>query len=167
MSPAELLDVAKLLADFEAGAPASDSRVRRAISTAYYAVFHAALAAAAERFMGGDAKGSSGYGLLYRGFEHRRMKDICEAVTRTTPRAKYRAALGRVKLHPNLYTFCNEFVGLQQLRHLADYDPQATFFQEDALAAVASAKQAVAALNTAPPNERADLLALLLVDARS
>jgi hypothetical protein len=49
LNPPELLGAAKLLADFEGGAPPSDSRLRRAISTAYYAVFHAALTAAADQ----------------------------------------------------------------------------------------------------------------------
>jgi hypothetical protein len=59
----------------------SDAQRRRAVSTAYYAVFHHILAAAAARFMGPGTEASGGYRLLYRGFNHGRMKTVCTALT--------------------------------------------------------------------------------------
>jgi uncharacterized protein (UPF0332 family) len=48
--PAELLAVARQLAN--SLPQPNDAQLRRAVSTAYYAVFHKILLAAAERFMG-------------------------------------------------------------------------------------------------------------------
>jgi hypothetical protein len=58
-------------------------------------------------------------------------------------------------------------VALQQLRHLADYDPRALIVHQDAIDTLRSAEQAVTALSRTPREERSDFLALLLVDARS
>ena len=65
--PAELLGVAKLLS-VTGPAPPTDAQLRRAASTAYYAVFHAVLRAAADRFMGAGQASAPGDAILYRGF---------------------------------------------------------------------------------------------------
>ena len=51
-SPTDLLAVARLLVDASIQPPRGDARLRRAVSTAYYALFHKVAEAAAQRFMG-------------------------------------------------------------------------------------------------------------------
>lgn len=78
MSPADLLLVARQLADPSGATPPNDAQLRRAVSTAYYAVFHTILQAAAERFMGPGQEHTGGYSLLYRSFNHGKMRAVCE-----------------------------------------------------------------------------------------
>jgi len=81
LDPLELLAVARLLA---ADAQPSEAQLRRAVSTAYYALFHKVLQAAAGRFMGLNKETSAGYSLIYRGFDHRNMRTVCEALDVST-----------------------------------------------------------------------------------
>ena len=52
LDPSELLDVARLLAAANANPAPPEGQLRRAISTAYYALFHAVLRAGTQRFTG-------------------------------------------------------------------------------------------------------------------
>jgi hypothetical protein len=167
LAPTEFVDVARLLADPTAAAPPPDAQLRRAVSTAYYAVFHTALTTAAGRFMGTGATMSAGYALLYRGFNHGQMRRLCEDVDKSTLSPRLQQQLGRLAVHPQLRIFATNFVGLQQLRHMADYDPHVQLFHADAVDAVSAAEQAIEALRLAPDDERTDLLALLLASARA
>ena len=68
--PAELIEVARHLV--ERGTAES---LRRAVSTAYYALFHCLAAHAADRFVGaGDT--SAAYTMVYRSLDHTRMRSV-------------------------------------------------------------------------------------------
>ena len=54
--PNDLIDTAKMPASARAGFP-TDADLRRCISTAYHAVFHAVLTAGTDRFFGAAHKG--------------------------------------------------------------------------------------------------------------
>ena len=73
---------ARLLADpnMTGATGPDDARLRRAVSTAYDAVFHMVLRAAADRFMGPDEQASPGYSILYRGFSHAQIRSACAAL---------------------------------------------------------------------------------------
>lgn len=105
----EFLDLARRLADPSAGTPPSDAQLRRAVSTAYYAIFHAALTSAAERFMGAADARRPGYALLYRGFEHGRMRRVCEDVDRPIMGALHQRHLGLPTIDADLRAFATEF----------------------------------------------------------
>jgi hypothetical protein len=62
--PSELLAGARLLSDASGAIPPSDAQLRRAVSTAYYALFHKVVRAAAERFMGPAHENAAGFSLL-------------------------------------------------------------------------------------------------------
>ena len=51
MSPYDLMEVARALAESDP-APSIQARLRRAVSTAYYALFHCLAASAADLFIG-------------------------------------------------------------------------------------------------------------------
>ncbi len=78
--PSDLLAVARFLLSADSSVPSSEARLRRAVSTACYALFHKTLNAGAERFMGAGRQKSAGYNLFYRGFNHGRMKSVCESL---------------------------------------------------------------------------------------
>jgi hypothetical protein len=163
LDPHELLQVARALA---AGPSPVDAELRRAISSAYYALFHATLKMATERFVGAPHRTTSAYALIYRGFVHNRMKDVCRAIDRPILGQRHQTLLQRTRVSPEARTFANAFVSLQALRHRADYDPQVAFRRSDAVDACDQAESAAQALAAIDPVELTDILALLLVEAR-
>ena len=160
--PEGLLLVAKTLSD-PGASRASDASLRRAVSTAYYALFHKVLRAAAERFMGSNKERSAGYRVLYRSFEHRHMREQCQALDVGVLSSKLQRQLRRRSVSADMREFASGFAALQEARHMADYDPAIEFLSSDALSLVAAADNAMAAFDRADPDEKADILALLMV----
>jgi uncharacterized protein (UPF0332 family) len=132
----ELLATAHKLLEGEPTA----SDVRKAISSAYYAVFHRLCLLCCESFAGErDGSFVRAKRQAYRSIDH----------------ASARLACLEAKLEANGYPepirdFSEIFVELQQLRHDADYDPDAIFVKSDALDAIRLAKYGIARLETAP-----------------
>ena len=167
LKPAEFLDVARSLASPASTRSPSDVELRRSVSTAYYAVFHTILAAAAERFVGTRPARSSGYTILYRSFDHGRMRRICEDLVKPALSRDLRRQLGRPSVHAEVRAFAWNFTVLQRRRHSADYDPSTAFEQDDALIPIEEAACAIAGFDRVPDNERTDVPALLLTGGRS
>ncbi|WP_237477310.1 hypothetical protein [Lichenibacterium dinghuense] len=161
-----MLDVARLLASSQVGPP-NDAMVRRSISTAYYALFHTVLEAGADRFFGAHKRAQAGHAILYRSFDHGRMKRVCEDAARSSLAPTLQRQLRRTSFDPGLRRFAGAFVLLQASRHAADYDPAVRLQHEDALAAIGRAEQASTSFAAAPDDERSDLLALMLGGGRS
>jgi hypothetical protein len=88
-NPSELLALSRHLSTAADPIDLTDARLRRAVSTAYYAVFHTILRAAALRFMGAGQENAAGYAILYRSFDHRHMKTVCEALDVSTLKDRY------------------------------------------------------------------------------
>ena len=116
--------------------------------------------------MGTASSNRPGYAILYRSFDHSRMKRLCDDVDKPTMTALLQKQLGRVTIHADLRAFATAFTNLQQLRHRADYDPHFDVNHVDAVDSVSVAEQAMEALDRAPADERTDFLALLLGNAR-
>lgn len=166
LQPSELLDAARLLVSSHAGPP-TDAHLRRCVSTAYYAVFHAVLIAGADRFFGHADRQSAGYALLYRAFDHGRMRRTCEDVGKPALASAQQKQLGRTAFHSALQAFSRSFTRLQSARHRADYDPHAELTMVEAQGAIDEAERAIASLAAAPDVERSDFLALMLGGGRS
>jgi shikimate 5-dehydrogenase len=139
--PNELLAVARLLID-ETSGPASDAQLRRAVSTAYYAVFHKILRETADRFVGPDHSSKAAYRLVYRNFDHNRVREVC------------------LRLSLEMRDFASSFPFLQSARHRADYAP-------DAANHIAAAQTAMAAFDQTAEAERTDVLALMMGRSRA
>jgi hypothetical protein len=163
----ELIAVARALADGSIGGPRTDAHLRRAISTAYYAVYHKVTRAAAERFMGAGRQTTAGYSVLYRSFDHRHMREMCERLSAPTLKDRYRRLFGRDALSQEARDFTAAFAPLQDARHLADYDPEIRFLASDVVSMVDAADVAMAAFDAIDPTEQADILALLMVPTRT
>ena len=125
------------------------------------------LAAAAERFVGTPDAQSFGYGILYRAFDHGRMRRICEELVKPSVSRELRRQLGRPSVHSELRAFAWNFTVLQRRRHSADYDPSVTLEQDDALITIEEAARAIAAFDGVPRDQRTDVPALLLAGGRS
>jgi uncharacterized protein (UPF0332 family) len=106
--PEDLLQQAYELADKELTEPKQAS-LRRAVSTAYYALFHLLIDEAVSKW-GVERQRS----VLARTFEHGRMKGICEGVVKVVKSGG--------SLPPELNIVAQNFIQLQQYRHTADYD---------------------------------------------
>ena len=110
--------------------------------------------------------GSSAYSAIYRGFSHGRMKTVCEALNVVTLGRSFARQFRRTPVSPDMRAFAPAFLELQEARHLADYDPQATFTAKDAETFIGDAEGAISAFDRAEAAERDDVLALMLTSAR-
>jgi hypothetical protein len=77
----DLLDQARLLATMDATRPKQAS-LRRAVSTAYYAVFHLLLAACTRRIAPATPAGLAER--IVRSLAHAEMKEVCVPISRGT-----------------------------------------------------------------------------------
>jgi hypothetical protein len=164
--PNELLAVARLLID-ETSGPASDAQLRRAVSTAYYAVFHKILREAADRFVGPDHSSKAAYRLVYRNFDHSRVREICLKLNVSALSAPMRLDLGRDTVSLEMRDFASSFPFLQFARHRADYDPGYVIATPDAANHIAAAQTAMAAFDQTAEAERTDVLALMMGRSRA
>jgi hypothetical protein len=109
----DLLQQADHLLTYQGENP-SQASLRRAVSTAYYALFHLLIEEAAQRWQG-SPEACTG---LQRAFGHSRMKDLSMKFRERTWLDWHG---NRQPVPPALQTVANAFVDLQQERHAADY----------------------------------------------
>lgn len=164
LDPGELLEVAELL--LNTGAPPSQGQLRRAVSTAYYAVFHTVLRSAARRFVGTTQSNADAYTMLYRSFDHGHMRKVCEDLRVSTLKERVRLQLRRTAVSQDVRDFADILPVLQDQRHIADCDPTASFLPSDAASLIGTAKTAIEAFSRVPAAEQADVLAMIMVRVR-
>ena len=116
--------------------------------------------------MGSGKETSAGYAILYRSFDHQHMRTICEALHVSTLKDKLKRQLGRSAVSQDMRDFANVFPALQEARHLADYDPQIQFLPSDVSSLIDAADVEIMAFDQADADERADILALMMVRTR-
>lgn len=135
----DLLEQANHLAAREPKRPKQAS-LRRATSTAYYALFHFLVDEATRYLVGGGAQRERLRSHVARSFEHRQMKDAAQKFLRGShPWALQRDALPR-----EVFEIANAFVSLQQERHDADYNRERTFYKTEAQALIRVARSTMA-----------------------
>jgi len=137
---ADLLDQAAHLAALERGRPKQAS-LRRAISSAYYSVFHL-IVEDASRYL---VAGSRLRPVVARSFEHQAVRAASEAlgaVSRAPTGGHWFRAHVNDPISPDLVVICNTLVELQELRHKADYDTGTSFARIDANGAAGMARHA-------------------------
>jgi hypothetical protein len=144
-----------------------DAQLRRAVSTAYYAVFHAIMRRAAERFMGAGHARAAGYRLIYRSFEHGRVGQICLELSSASLSAAMKRDLARPFISTAMQEFARSFPEIQGRRHAADYDPTIMFDRASVLGLIDTAEAAILAFDAADPAEQADILALMMTRRRA
>ena len=163
LNPDHLLELASDLASAQgAGAP-RQVILRRAVSTAYYAVFHALCGKMAETFV--PAYIWKSQVLFYRSLDHGRAKERCKKLGQNPLASNERAFFGFEAFSNELREFAN-FVLLQELRHRCDYDPDYKISKLRVQEAIEDATQAVGQLNGAGAEERNKFLAYLLFGIR-
>ena len=156
-----LFDAARMLAGVPvAGASPRLGRprqamLRRAISTAYYAMFHALCQSNADTLVGDAATGSNAelWARTYRALDHRPAKDRL---------ASY-ASAGALEMS----NFASRFGNLQSERHDADYNPRRMFSRSQVINMINRAAAATQAFYDMPAPQRRTLAVHLLLSSRS
>lgn len=140
--------------------------LRRAVSGAYYGLFHAILTAAADQAVGAARRHTENYALAYRSIDHRSLRALCMEVQKPSLSAKYRRYQPAGGFSRDLRAVAVSTVELQDARYAADYDPLTFFKRSDAFAAVRTARQAAHRFADAGVGNREAFLALLLFPPR-
>jgi hypothetical protein len=117
----DLLRQAQMLASREPKHPRQAS-LRRAVSTAYYALFHLLVSESLEKVIQADARN-----YVQRVFEHGNMKAVCVAWSKAKPPdyggvAPVTARMITPPLEAEIMSVATTFKDLQEARHEADYD---------------------------------------------
>jgi hypothetical protein len=149
----------------DAGAP-RQADLRRAISTAYYGLFHRLLTAAADTFVGVTKRTTAEYGRVYRSIDHRALRELCQDLRKPALPARYGPHVPPKGLGKNIAAMATAFLEMQDKRHAADYDPLARFRLSDAQIAIRTARKAVQLFEKASATRRRVFLALLLFPPR-
>ena len=166
LDPEHLFEQAEKLILAPPAGPPRQVDLRRAISAAYYGLFHFVLTAVADEFVGKSKRGTPLYELAYRNVDHRAFKSLCVEVAKTSPAAKYAPYLPPAGMGPNMQAFAAFAADLQDRRHVADYNPTPRFRTADAQIVIATARSAVRRFHRAKPDRRKAFLTLLLFPPR-
>ena len=154
IDPRELIDTCYKLVPHTATPPPSQADMRRAISTAYYAVFHTLAASNAELVAGQPQSNMSSYAWerVYRRLDHGRAQN------------NLRAAIDR--LSQTGQSFARTFIDLQDQRQEADYNPNASITRSSTLNIIARCETAVRDFAQLPQDERRLITAQSMFDRR-
>jgi hypothetical protein len=166
LNPEHLLDQAGALLDAPRGGPRRQANLRRAISTAYYAVFHAILIAAADRIIGRSRRGTPHYALVYRSIDHRALSGFCSLISRSTLAPKYHDLSPPGGFAADIILFARNAADLQQERHSADYDPRYRVGPTKASVLIGVARDSIGLWNAAANEQREAFLLPLLFPPR-
>jgi hypothetical protein len=155
----------RLIARASPGAPRQVD-LRRAISNAYYGVFHATLASAANQFVGKGKQSTGQYSLLYRSIDHATLRNLCPELRQRnlSPKLARHAPAGG--FGSDIRTFAAAVLDLQQSRHDADYDPSIRYQRSESVRAIRAARDALSSFETAADVEREAFLSLLVFKPR-
>ena len=154
IDPQELIATCHKLVPAAATSPPSEADLRRAISTAYYAVFHTLAASNAELIAGQPQSSISAYAWerVYRRLDHGRARNNLSAVLNL--------------LSPTGENFARTFIELQDLRQEADYNPNAAIVHSDAVNVIGQAETAIRDFALLSQEERRLLVAQSMFDRR-
>ena len=153
MNPHGLMEVARALVE-SGHAPPTQARLRRAVSTAYYAMFHCLAASAADLFIG--TVRSPAWHRTYRALEHGRARSAC------------RQAQTMQEFPAEIRDFADVLIVLQIERQKADYALDTDGYEKsDVLRRIASAEQAISRFEQADVVARRGFAAHVLFRQRS
>lgn len=136
-----LLKQARELAERDANKPI-EVNLRRAVSAAYYGLFHFLVDRACRVIVGGRRDQLAYRQLLARAFKHEEMKKACDSLSAGTLKPGVERVLGK-QWAEQFKSIASTFIELQLKRNLADYDLSHRFTRSDVLQVVSDAEKAV------------------------
>lgn len=164
----DLLELAKKSVNYSKS-DLLDARLRRSISTGYYAVFHLLLESGSAKLAGHAGVRQ----LVSRAYSHGDMQQAAKGFQSQVLPAKLSAPFGAVPpvVPPEITNVAKVFVTLQEARHEADYNLSRRFTRAEAQQLVSRADQAFAdwravTANPAHSEVRDLFLAALLLGQR-
>ena len=143
MLPADLINTARVLVKQEQGNP-EQANLKRSLSTAYYAMFHALCRNCADSFVGTKEAGrcQRAWEHAYRALNHRPVKTRCN-------KPEFRSSFPE-----GIQEFARKFIELQEKRHEADYNPSCTLTNNDVLNDIDNAEIAIGKLEGATTKDK-------------
>lgn len=153
--PNDLVRAAKDLVGANKGKP-RQAHLRRAISTAYYAVFHSLAQACADTLIGGMGadRNQPAWRQVYRSLDHGPAKTACQN------------RLALQSFPKEIRDFSGIFLDLQGKRHAADYDPDGSYYKSSVLADIDAADDAIRQFTSVPLKDRRAFAAHVLFKYR-
>ena len=155
MNPDHLVELAEQILQIGAGYP-RQTTINRAVSTAYYALFHALAAECVARTVGSPR--SPRYWEIvtpvHRSIDFGAAKKVFDRL------AKDRTVRSDLKL------LALVFLELQSARHTADYDPGCRYSRRRALDLIDQTRLAIEALRSMPKEDRLLLVVQLITRPR-
>lgn len=155
MKPLDLINSANILVSSCRGKPSQVS-LRRATSSAYYALFHCLARNCADLLVGGTnaTRSRHAWRQTYRALEHGFAKSACkDGIISQFPKA--------------VEDFANSFVSLQEKRHAADYDPSIRLTKSEVIADIQTANAAIFEFQKVPLKDRRAFSAHVLFKKRA
>ena len=160
MNPQDLIALSRALVNgviASTAAPVSQTELRRAVSCAYYAMFHTLAASNANTLVGASPANQQRWAWqqTYRAADHRPTRNKLS-----------RAILGS-RFPLAIRNFGVVFAVAQQARHSADYDPHSQFHATDVADLIDRVQDAISAFNQTSNDTRRDLAIHILTNVRS
>ena len=157
LQPEALLTAARKLARQTGSGRPRQAELRRAVSTAYYAVFHELAREAADTLVGKANRRTipRAWAQVYRALNHGRVKSAC------------RSDAFKNRFPDKIRSFGDGFIALQVKRHDADYDPRLPRLSlATVLDDIATAEQIIADFRLASPIDRRAFCVFVMHDVR-
>ena len=157
MNPQDLISGARLLAhgNGRRGRP-RQADLCRAVSTAYYALFHTLAGGGADLIAGATRRSRSrpAWEQTYRALEHGHARNQC----------RNHSVMARFP--PAVQDFAGWFMEVQRYRHYADYAPVTAFSRANVVRMVDTTEGIIARFNAAPAGERRAFAIYVLLRVR-
>jgi uncharacterized protein (UPF0332 family) len=152
----DLVATAKRLIGVSGKKRPRQSDLKRAVSTAYYALFHALCRNCADSFVGGAGadRSTPAWRQAYRAVDHGAAKN------------QFKNAHVMSRFPQAIEDFGNLFVDLQTERHKADYDPNHRCNRSDVNSSIAAAETVIKGLAATTIKDRRALAAWVLLKDR-
>lgn len=132
-----------------------EANLRRAVSTAYYAVFHTLAKCCADLLIGGHASDRSkpAWQQVYRSLEHGVAKKACENDQKIEQFPK------------EIQDFATAFLALHKKREDADYNPNQRFYKSSCLVDLNYARSVIEDFERVPTKDKRAFAVLVLFKA--
>jgi hypothetical protein len=155
LNPEHLFDQAD---DLTASPTPRQADLKRAISSAYYGLFHAVLTRAADQIVGTGKRSTNLYELVYRSADHARLKAVCNQIANES--SKIAPYMPSARFGTEIKDVARAIVDMQEKRHTADYNPLFRATRSGVKLSLREARAALQKFQTAP---EADVEALSLL----
>ena len=151
MNPEMLIMIARQIPKINSSETPINDELRKAISCAYYALFHALCNCVADQWTGlsEELRGNDAWVQAYRLLEHRKIKAACIKICNS-------------KIFPQeLKTVAQVFLIILSMRHRADYDPRSFFSLDETIDAIDMVEETIRKLMNADANDRMAFISFL------